>query len=223
MPQLDVIYEDNHLLVVNKPAGLPVMGGTGQTDTLFERARQYIKRRYAKPGQVYLGIVSRLDAAVSGVVVFARTSKAAARLNAQFRARQVEKTYWALVEGTFDHAREYVDWLAKDERGHRMRVVAPDWAGAQEARMVVRPLSVTSDGTLVEVRLVTGRKHQIRAQLSHHGHPILGDRKYDSRAPFLSGIALHSRSIGLMHPTRRERLEFVAPLPAAWHAFGVRA
>jgi 23S rRNA pseudouridine1911/1915/1917 synthase len=219
---LQVLYEDNHLLVLDKPAGVPTMGTPEGIPTLLTLAKQYVKQRYEKPGNVYLGVVSRLDAPVTGVLLFARTSKAAARLTEQFRTRAIEKSYWALVEGIIEPADgRLVDWLAEDERHRRMHVVGPTMPGAKEARLSYRRLSVVRGNSLVEVALETGRKHQIRLQLSSHGHPVVGDRKYGSRERFSQGIALHARRLAISHPTTGVRLEFEAPLPKAWRQFGV--
>jgi 23S rRNA pseudouridine1911/1915/1917 synthase len=214
---LQVIHEDNHLLALVKPAGLATMGVAEGTPSLLAAARQYIKLKHDKPGNVYLGAMSRLDVPVSGVVLFARTSKAAARLTEQFRERTVEKTYWALVEGRIEAAAgEYVDWLAEDERHRKMHIVGPNFAGAREARLSWRRIASDGKTSRVEVRLETGRKHQIRLQFAHHGHPVLGDRKYGARATFPAGIALHARRLVVQHPTLGTPLELVAPLPAAW-------
>lgn len=219
---LDVLYEDNHLLVVNKPAGLATQGGTGRDESLVELAREYVKRKYAKPGNVFLGIVSRLDAAVSGVIVLARTSKAAARLTEQFRERQAEKLYWAVVEGSPpEQWTTWTDWLAKDERLQRMVVFDAPRPGAQEARLAIRRLKSLGSTTLVEIRLETGRKHQIRVQLAARGMPVVGDVKYGSTRKFADGIALCSKELALDHPTRGERMEFTAPVPQSWKALGV--
>ncbi len=221
-PALTVLYEDNHLLVVSKPAGLPTMGTPGGQPTLLTVAKEYVKRRYQKPGNVYLGVVSRLDAPVTGVVLLARTSKAAARLTEQFRSRKVEKKYWAIVEGLVEPAAgTLVDWLGHDDRHRRMHIVGPTLPGAQEARLAYRRLSTIDDSSWLEVELETGRKHQIRMQLSHHGHPIVGDRKYGSRRSFSAGIALHARRLAISHPITGERLEFEAPLPDTWRRFKI--
>ena len=220
---LHVLYEDNHLLALNKPAGLPTMGVTADRDSLLVQAKEYIKERYQKPGNVYLGAMSRLDAPVSGVVLFARTSKAAARLTEQFRTRAVEKIYWALVEGEVDPAAgQLTDLMRADERHRRMHRTATPGSGTQEARLSYRRITALPAGTLVEVRLETGRKHQIRVQMSGRGWPVLGDRKYGSSKSFPAGIALHSRRLFFTHPTRDERIELVAPLPAPWRKLGVR-
>lgn len=221
--QLHVLYEDNHLLVVVKSAGLPTMGTPEGQPTLLTVAKEYVKQRYQKPGNVYLGVVSRLDAPVTGVVLLARTSKAAARLTEQFRTRAVEKSYWAVVEGIVEPSDgQLVDWLCEDERHRRMHIVGPTMPEAKEARLTYRLQSIVKGNSWLEIELETGRKHQIRLQLSHHGYPIVGDRKYGSRVPFSSGIALHARRLVVSHPTTGERLEFEAPLPATWRKFGIR-
>ncbi len=223
-PSLDVLYEDNHLLVLNKPAGLPTMCTPAGLPTLLTLAKEDVKRRYHKPGNVYLGVMSRLDAPVTGVVLLARTSKAAARLTSQFHDRTVEKNYWAVVEGVLESlAGSFVDWLGQDDRHRRMHIVGPTLPGAREARLSYRRLGYTGgNATWLEIALETGRKHQIRLQLSHHGHPIIGDRKYGSREPFAAGIALHARRLVISHPTTEARLEFEAPLPDSWRRFGIR-
>lgn len=214
---MHVLYEDNHLLVVNKPAGLATVGVRPEDASLAKAAKAYLKRRYAKPGNVFLGVVSRLDAPVSGVVVLARTSKAAARLSEQFRSRDVSKVYWAIVAGGVEPpSGECVHWVRKDDARQRMVVVPAGTAGGQEARLRYRRLRPVARGTLVEVELLTGRKHQIRVQLAAQGWPIVGDKKYGSREPFPQGIALHSRRLTLRHPTRGEILTFEAPPPTAW-------
>lgn len=219
---LQVLYEDNHLLAVSKPANLPTMGVAPDKDSLLTVAKQYVKAKYAKPGNVYLGIVSRLDAPVTGLILIARTSKAAARLNDSFRGRQARKLYWALVEGVpAPPATACVDWLRKDERHHRVHVTRPDHPEAQEARLAYRTLAVRGGYTLLEIELETGRKHQIRVQLAERGHPVLGDSKYGSTLAFPAGIALHSRQLELVHPVRHTPLQLVAPLPACWRRFGI--
>jgi 23S rRNA pseudouridine1911/1915/1917 synthase len=217
---LDVLYEDNHLLAVNKPAGIPTQGAAAGRPSLVSLAKAYVKQKYVKPGNVYLGVVSRLDAAVSGVVIFARTSKAAARLTRQFRDRAVTKVYWAIVSGTPQATATCDDWLAKDETRHQMRLADEQTEGATPARLVYRRLKRLSRGWLLEVTLETGRKHQIRVQLASRGLPILGDRKYGSRQPFVGGIALHSHLLQLVHPTRGEAIKLVAEPPLAWRSLG---
>ena len=197
------------------------MGVAAGIPSLLSEAKAYIKRKYQKPGNVYLGIVSRLDAPVTGVLVLARTSKAAARLTEQFRSKEVEKSYWALVEPEVEPAQATLqDWVRKDERHRRMHIATAENPDAKEAILSYRTLQSNRRSTLLEVDLQTGRKHQIRLQLSHQGHPILGDRKYGSKVSFPAGIALHAHSLSFQHPVQKEQLDFTAPLPAAWSSFG---
>jgi 23S rRNA pseudouridine1911/1915/1917 synthase len=220
--RLNVLYEDNHLLAVFKPAGLPTMGTPEGQPTLWTIAKQYIKERYQKPGNVYLGVVSRLDSPVTGVVLFARTSKAAARLTEQFRTRSVEKAYWAIVEGIVEPpVDECVDWVLHDERHKRMCVVGSLTPDARQARLSYHRKRLLADATLLEVELETGRKHQIRVQLAHRHHPIVGDAKYGSRRTFGPGIALHARRLAFDHPVRGGRIELQAMVPPSWRALGV--
>lgn len=220
---LDVLFEDNHLLAVNKPAMLPTMGVSPDRPSLLTLAKEYIRRKYAKPGNVYLGIVSRLDAPVTGVVLLARTSKAAARLSEQFRSRSVVKTYWALVEDELDAPQGTLEhYLRHDDRHRRVHVTHAKAEGAQWARLTYRVLDALGSVVHLEIRPETGRKHQIRVQLAKVGHAILGDRKYGSLRPFSSGIALHARSLVVEHPVQRRRMEIVAPLPPSWRKLGIR-
>lgn len=214
---IDILHEDNHLLVLSKPANLPTMGVGPTQVSLVTQAKAYMKQKYHKPGNVYLGLVSRLDAMVSGVIVLAKTSKAARRLTQQFRDRQVVKIYWAVVSGpALENSAACHDWLIKDDRARRMRTCVPETVGAIEARLRYRRLCSLDNHQLLEVKLETGRKHQIRVQLAHRKRPVLGDRKYGSRQPFSPGIALHSRTLELEHPVKDEWLSFRALLPASW-------
>ena len=226
---LDVLYEDNHLLVVNKPAMLPTMGVAEDRPSLLAIAKEYIRRKYAKSGNVYLGVVSRLDAPVTGAVLLARTSKAAGRLAKQFRDRDVEKVYWAIVEGVIEPPLgRLADFLRKDERHRRVHATSAHTPGAQAAELDYRTVGDAPDDpvprnqsavTLLEVRPQTGRKHQIRVQLSRAGFPILGDRKYGSSRPFPAGIALHSRRLVIEHPVNKMQLGIEAPVPESWDSF----
>lgn len=221
MSEVDVLYQDNHLLVVNKPARLPTMGVVGQP-TLHMLACDYIRRTCNKPNNVYLGIVSRLDAMTSGVIVLARTSKAASRLTPQFANHSgtgVEKTYLAVVEGEFAKVDgECIDAIYKDDAAHRMRVARSPRSDAKQAHLRYRVSAKRTDANLVQVQPLTGRKHQIRLQLAEMGHPIFGDRKYDSDRSWADGIALHSWKLSLNHPTTKERMNFIAPPPRCWKA-----
>lgn len=219
---LDVLYLDNHLLVVNKPAGLPIQEDeTGDRD-LLSIGKAFIKKEFDKPGEVFLGLVHRLDRPVSGVVVFARTSKAASRLSEQFRARTPDKRYIALVEGRLTGESTQVDYLVKKDRiVHRVK---PSYPKAQRAELNWKSLATDKTRlgmlSLVEVELLTGRPHQIRVQLSGMGHPVLGDVKYKSGRSFDGrNIALHSHRITCEHPTRKEMMTFTAPFPKTWWGY----
>lgn len=211
------LYLDNHLLVVDKPAGKLVQGDiTGDRDLLTE-AKEYIKEKFDKPGNVFIGLVHRLDRPTSGVLVMARTSKAAARLSEQFRNRSTDKRYLAIVEGRLDQQGEAVDGIVKKEEGG-VRIVRPDHPKAKKAVLRWRTLSVDGRRSLVELELVTGRKHQIRAQLAKLGAPVLGDFRYGNPTKFGDGrgIALHACSLTIEHPTKREPMTFTSPPPMTW-------
>ena len=219
-PKMQVLYEDNHLLVVVKPAGLPTMGVAEGEKSLLTVARHYIGEKYHKPGNVYLGIVSRLDTPTTGVVVIARTSKAADRLNQQFRTRSVEKTYLALVDGLVGVPGEtgtLTDRMGEDPR-HRKMFVTQSASGIP-AVLHYTVLRYFENTTLLEIHLETGRKHQIRVQMSHFEHPVTGDYKYRSRAKFPVGIALHAWRLAFEHPTLRTRMVMQAELPPSWEKF----
>ncbi len=228
---LDILCEDGPLLAVNKPAGLLTLGAKPGVPTLERIVKQYLKEKYNKPGNVYLGIPHRLDRPVSGVVVFARNSKAAARLAEQFRERQVRKIYWALVERAPETAEgELVDWLLKSPDQANVDVVFAETPGAREARLRYRKLpsdtvAALAFRTLLEIEPLTGRTHQIRVQLAAHGCPIVGDVQYgattslnETRAadPRDKPIALHARSLTIKHPVRYDSLTITAPLPEYW-------
>ncbi|MDR2439675.1 MAG: RluA family pseudouridine synthase [Planctomycetaceae bacterium] len=217
---MQILYEDNHLLAVVKPSGLATMGLAKGEETLLTHSKDYIKRKYNKPGEVYLGVVSRLDIPVSGVVLFARTSKAAARLNEQFRTHSVEKIYVALVEGSIDPPEDgWIDWIREDER-HRKVWLTRNGEG-KEVKLQYRTLHKTNNNSLIEIRLETGRKHQIRVQFAGHGFPIFGDRKYGAKTVFPKGIALHALKLTVTHPTTCQRIILTAPIPVIWKKFTV--
>ena len=214
---MNILYEDNHVIALVKPPGLATMGLPDGQETLLTQTKKYLKEKYAKPGEVYLGVVSRLDVPVSGVVLFARTSKAAARLNEQFREHTVEKIYAALVEGTITPPEaECVDYLCEDDR-HR-KVFRSQSGKGKEARLCYRKLQQVGQCSLLEIELETGRKHQIRMQLSARGFPIRGDIKYGAKMSFPGGIALHAWKLTFSHPTTKERIELTAPLPKTFDA-----
>lgn len=217
--QLEVLYEDNHLLVINKPAGVLVQGDITGDIPLVEMAKEYIGKKYKKPGAVFLGVVHRLDRPVSGVVVFARTSKALERMNKQFREKQTIKTYWALVsskpkqvEGTLVH------WLVKDEEKNRTTAYKHEHPDGSRSELNYKLLKESFGYYLLEVNPITGRPHQIRVQLANMGCPILGDLKYGSKIPTYDGsIALHAHQLKFIHPVTKELLIISAPVPQnAW-------
>ena len=224
----EILFEDNHLLVINKRAGLATMGAESGKETLLSLSREYIRRKYNKPGNVYLGTVSRLDAFTTGAIVFARTSKAAARLTSQFKNRETRKTYWALVESEHPEPIEDIgeldDLMFKDESAMRMRCVPHFRSGtgkkiehAKRAKLTWKRLATVDNRHLLEVDLQTGRKHQIRCQFAFAGFPVVGDAKYGSKSQFRrAAIALHSKIVEITHPTRKIVQQFEAPVPDYW-------
>ncbi len=177
--KLDLLLEDNHCLAVNKPAGLLSQGDRSGVPSLVELAKAYLKEKYQKPGDVYLGLLHRLDRPTSGIILLAKTSKCAGRLSAQFRAGAVEKLYRAIVEGQPpDPEGEWVDMLAKDSRSNRVEVVAEPSSQGKEARVGFRVLDRWRRYTVLELHPRTGRSHQLRVQLANRGLPIVGDLKY---------------------------------------------
>ncbi|MEM9368984.1 MAG: RluA family pseudouridine synthase [Planctomycetota bacterium] len=233
--QPSVLFEDNHLLVVNKPAGMATMGAEGLT--LHAWAGQYLKHKFNKPGNAYVGIVSRLDRVTSGVIVLARTSKAASRLCPQFTGdpesvakahRKWAKTpatkrYLAIVDGTdFPREGSLAHRLLKDEDAMRMRVANASKENALMATLRYRTLGDFGHQRMVEVELETGRKHQIRVQFASIGHPIVGDRKYDSASTHAVGIALHSWRTQIAHPVSQASMTFEAWPTHGWPSWSAK-
>jgi 23S rRNA pseudouridine1911/1915/1917 synthase len=217
MPELEILFEDNHCLAVAKPGGIPSTHFQGREDTVDRMVKRYLKEKYQKPGNVFLGIVHRLDKPVSGILLFARTSKAAARLAEQFREGTVEKIYWAVVEGSIGKtAGTLEDWLWKDKEAGRVEVVEPRTKGARQALSHFQVRAEHEGLSWAEIRPQTGRRHQLRVQLASHGHPIYGDAKYGSIHTFDASIALHARSLTFLHPIRYEPITLTAELPRAW-------
>lgn len=216
--ELNILYEDNHCLAVVKPGGLLIAGDKTGDETLLDRSKQYIKVKYNKPGDVFLGNVHRLDRPVSGVALLARTSKSAARLAEQFRNGTVEKIYHCWVNGVPARSQQTItDWLLKSSNRNTVKVVSPETAGARDAKLTYRVLEVRGRRALLEVQLHTGRSHQIRVQLSSRGWSILGDVKYGGpRCEDRSIIALHARSLLFQHPTKKAPVFLDAPVPSSW-------
>ena len=223
---LDILYEDNHCLALNKPAGWPTTHFDGKEETIDRLVKAYLKEKYDKPGNVFLGVVHRLDKPTSGVLLFARTSKAAARLSEQFREGMIEKVYWAVIGNSIrpkdgrpwerSDTGSLDDWLIKDDTKARVEVVPPNTPGAQVARLVFQVHSRHEGLTWLELRPHTGRKHQLRVQLASRGCPIYGDAKYGSDHAFGPAIALHARSLTFLHPISKEPITLKADLPKYW-------
>ena len=210
---LEIIYIDNHLLVVNKSAGMLVQGDITGDLSLLEAARDYLKKEFNKPGNVYLGLVHRLDRPVSGVIVLARTSKAAGRLSQQIRDKLVKKTYWALVEGNPPQRQKLVNDI--ERTGTTSRIVKT--GTGKSAVLEYQRLGAVQDLSLLEIDLSTGRHHQIRLQLSNIGFPIIGDFRYGSKRKFPNrSIGLHARAVSLKHPVKDEVMVFEATPPHYW-------
>ena len=212
---MNVVYEDNHIIIVNKQSGEIVQGDKTGDTPLSDIVKQYIKDKYNKPGNVFLGVVHRLDRPVSGLVVFAKTSKALSRLNEMFRTGDVHKTYWAIVKKN-DIAPEatLTDWLTRNERQNKSYAHNREVPGAKKAVLSYKVRSVSDNYMLREVRLMTGRHHQIRCQLAHMGCPIKGDLKYGSPRSNPDGsISLMSRRVEFVHPVSKETIAVEAPVP----------
>ena len=212
----DILYEDNHLLVVNKHCGDLVQPDPSGESALEDQIKAYIKRRDAKPGAVFLGVVHRIDRPVSGAVLFAKTSKALVRLNEMIREGRIGKYYWAVTERVPEPKEgELRHYILRDGKTNRSKAFAAPRGDAKEARLRYRTLGASTRYTLVEVELLTGRHHQIRAQLAAAGCPIKGDLKYGARRSNPDGgISLHSRRMEFVHPVSREPLTVTAPVPA---------
>lgn len=219
---MEILYEDNHIIIVNKASGEIVQGDKTGDKPLSEIVKEFIKERDHKPGNVFLGVAHRLDRPVSGAVVFAKTSKALARLNAMFASGDVHKTYWAVTRGTPAEPEALLThWIKTVERNNKSYASTTPQEGAKEARLRYRLVASSERYKLLEVRLLTGRKHQIRVQLSAIGCPVKGDLKYgDKRSNPDGSISLHARRIQFVHPVSGKEIDITAPVPDdnLWHA-----
>ncbi|UMQ40963.1 RNA pseudouridine synthase [Chryseobacterium sp. Y16C] len=218
-----IVYEDNHILVVNKKVGQLVQGDKTGDESLLELIKDFIKKRDDKPGNVFLGLVHRIDRPTSGLVIYAKTSKALSRLTQMVKNREVEKTYWAVVaKEMIPKSQRLVHYLKKNEKNNKAIVFPKATDGAKEAILTYNVIKTLDNYLLLEIDLETGRHHQIRAQLSKIGTPIKGDLKYGSpRSNSDGGINLHARKLEFIHPVTKEKIEIIAPVPqndAVWRA-----
>ena len=210
---VNVLYEDNHLIVAIKPAGVLSQSDGSNAPDMLTILKAYIKDKYQKPGEVYLGLVHRLDRPVSGVMVFARTSKAASRLSEQIRTRRVEKIYRCVVNGVLEGEGRLENFISKDEASNTVTVSDVEKPGFKASYLDYRALASKDGMTLAEVKLGTGRSHQIRAQMAHAGHPLIGDQKYGIKDNRTKDIALEAYKLSFEHPVKREIITFEAPVP----------
>lgn len=218
-----ILYEDNHLIVVNKLPSEIVQGDKTGDVPLSEDIKQYIKKKYNKPGNVYLGVIHRIDRPASGVVVFARTGKALTRMNELVKERRIEKRYWAIVKNRPENDEgELRNYLLKNEKKNKSFVVESKKEGAKEAILTYHLINESRDYKLLEINLLTGRHHQIRAQLSAIGCPIKGDLKYGfDRSNKDASISLHARSVSFIHPVSKQQINILAdpPKDTLWNYF----
>lgn len=223
MQNLQIIYEDNHLIAVNKPAGILVQADKSGDLPLSEMVKAYIGRKYKKTGNVFCGVIHRIDRPVSGLVILARTSKGLERMSQLFKAREVEKTYWALVKHKPEKEKDtLVHWLVKDKTKNQTKAYLSPKKGRLRSELSYELKARAGQHYLLEVRLLTGRSHQIRAQLAQIGLPIKGDVKYKSADKTRDGsICLHARKLSFIHPVRKELLSLTARLPPNqnWNSF----
>ena len=221
---MQVLYEDNHIIIVYKEAGEIVQGDKSGDEPLSETVRRWIKEKYQKPGNVFLGIVHRLDRPVSGLVIFAKTSKALARLNNMFRNGEVHKTYWAIVtRPPFEPEATLTDWLVRNERQHKSYAYNHQVPTSKKSILHYKIINRSDRYTLLEINLMTGRHHQIRCQLSNMDCPIKGDLKYGAPRSNPDGsISLLSHRVEFVHPVSKENICIESPLPddTLWHAIG---
>lgn len=219
--KLNVLYEDNHLVVVEKPAGMLVQGDKTGDPCLMDEVKKYLKEKYKKPGNVFLGLVHRLDRPVGGVVLFAKTGKGASRLSAQFRERVVEKYYYAVVVGKMEKQNgDIVSFLKKDEIKNTAEVFDKEISGTKRAELFWEQVSPGKENSLLKIKLGTGRTHQIRVQLASINHPILGDVKYGAPKPLPDkSIALFAASLSFKLVTQDETKTIELPWPKVWKKY----
>ncbi len=212
---LQILYEDNHLIILNKRVGDIVQGDKTGDIPLSDIVKQYLAEKYNKPGAAFLGVVHRIDRPTSGIVIFAKTSKALSRLNKMLVDKTIQKTYWAVVQDRVELTENtLVNYLRKNEKNNKASVYDTETEGTKKAVLHYKVIKYLDKYTLLEIDLETGRHHQIRSQLAHLGHPVKGDVKYGFKRPNAdAGIHLHARRLSLVHPVSKELLEIEAPLP----------
>jgi 23S rRNA pseudouridine1911/1915/1917 synthase len=214
---LQVLYEDNHLIAVFKPAGILVQGDISNEECLMDQVKEYLKEKYHKPGNVFLGLIHRLDRPVSGIVLFAKTSKGASRLSEQFRNHTIKKIYHALVENRDSNLPStgiLINYLRKDSSTNTVAVFDKPTPETLRAELSYRVLEQHKEQALVEIELKTGRPHQIRAQFAHLGHPLIGDSKYGAHKKWKEGIALCAVKLEFKHPIQQaEVVRITIPIP----------
>ena len=215
MDGLNILFEDNHLLVVNKNPGILVQNDKTGDISLLDLCKQYIKKKYNKKSNVFLGLVHRIDRPVSGTIIFAKSSKSLSRLNNQFKLRDVKKTYWAIVNGeVYEEEKKLIHWLLKKSSQNKSFTYNKEIPRSKKSILQFKKIHTFKNYTLLRINLETGRHHQIRCQISHRGFPIKGDLKYGSkRSNKNSCIYLHSRQLTLFHPVTKKKLIFVAKCP----------
>ena len=211
LPKINIIYEDNHLLVVEKPINIPVCEDESRDIDLLSILKDYLKVKYNKPGNVYLGLIHRLDRPVGGVMVFAKTSKAASRLSRQVSDHALKKTYIAVIEGKIKKEDTLIDYLYKDTKKNISYVV--DKSKGKESILSYKVLNYKDNYSLVEINLKTGRSHQIRVQFSSRGYPLVGDAKYNKNHDGKTNVALFAKRLKFIHPVTKENLSFELDIP----------
>lgn len=214
---IKILYEDNHLLVVEKPINIPVQADSSHDDNVLDMLKKYLKEKYQKSGNVYLGLVHRLDRPVGGVMVFAKTSKAASRLSKQVQNHLFKKEYHAVIEGNIKDKGNFIDKLIKDEYNNKVSVNE----NGKEAKLSYEKISFKDGLSLVKIYLETGRSHQIRVQFSYHGYPLYGDQKYNVNSKPGNQISLWATRLEFIHPVKRELLSFKSDYPNKypWNIF----
>ncbi len=223
MEKLTVLYEDNQIVVVIKPQNVPTAEDASGDLDMLSMVKAYVKEKYNKPGEVFIGLVHRLDRPTGGIMVFARNSKSAKRLSQQFASHDVEKVYYAVTNGVVKvKSQTLVNYVKKDEKENIVKIVPMSESGAKKAELEYKVLQTTESESLLEVRILTGRSHQIRLQLSNIGFPLVGDVKYGKAKGMTQNLGLWAGKLSFIHPTTKEKLTFLAcPTGKPWDEFNM--